>query len=316
MSPSVASGSARFVGPLDRILYLRSLPSIGEVSTEDLASMAEYLQERTFRKGQALIPGDRPVGSIHFVVSGMVRAKFRGVTVGVVEPPEGVGLNGFLSRQPSGYEAIAEVDTRTLAIDTDAVVGILEDRFALMYGWIRQLAAQLLDAHELLPQSTKELVNDEGDGPTTPLDLVERLVRMSTHGAFTNSNLDAVMAVARRQVERRWQAGERIWNEGDPSDCGFVIRHGRVRCWSNSGDRSFGGGPGFGLGFLEGFAGVPRPVNAEAETEVVALIDQISTIVDVLEDNSDMAFDLSASLATDLLGRLGAPQSKSSELGT
>ena len=54
--------------------------------------MAEYLEERTFRQGQALIPGDRPVGSIHFVVSGMVRATFREVTVGVVEPPKGVGM--------------------------------------------------------------------------------------------------------------------------------------------------------------------------------------------------------------------------------
>jgi CRP-like cAMP-binding protein len=312
LSPSIASGSARFVGPLDRILYLRSLPSIGEGSIEDLASMAEYLEERTFRKGQALIGGDGPVGSIHFVVSGMVRATFREVTVGVVEPPVGVGLIGFLSRQPSGYEAIAEVDTRTLAIDTDALVGILEDRFALMYGGIRQLSAQLLDAQKLLPEAIQEPVEDEGDSPP-PLDLVERLVRMSNRGVFANSNLDAVMAVARRQVERRWQAGERIWNEGDPADCGFSIRHGRVRCWSNSGDRSFSVGVGFGLGFIEGLAGVPRPVNAEAETEVVALIDQISTIVDVLEDNSDMAFDLSASLATYLLERLSAPKSKSSE---
>jgi CRP-like cAMP-binding protein len=312
----VASGSARFVGPLDRILYLRSLPSIGEASTEDLASMAEYLEERTFRKGQALIPGDRPVGSIHFVVSGMVRATFREVTVGVIEPPAGVGLLGFLSRQPSGYEAIAEVDTRTLAIDTDAFVGILEDRFALMYGGIRQLAAQLLEAQKLLPQGTEEPVSDEGDSPTTPLDLVERLVWMSNRGVFANSNLDAVMAVARRQVERRWQAGERIWSEGDPADCGFSIRHGRVRCWSDSGDRSFTGGVGFGLGFIEGLAGVPRPVNAEAETEVVAFIDQISTIVDVLEDNSHMAFELSASLATFLLERLTAPKGKSSERET
>ena len=302
-----------FVGPLDRILYLRSLPSIGEASIEDLASIAEYLEERTFRKGQALIQGDRPVGSIHFVVSGIVRATFQGATVGVVEPPEGVGLIGFLSGQPSGYEAIAEVDTRTLAIDTDAFVGILEDRFALMYGGIQQLSLQLLDAHELLLEAPDEPAADEGDAPTTPLDLVERLVRMSSQGAFTNSNLDAVMAVARRQVERRWQRGERIWNEGDISDCGFVIRYGRVRCWSDAGDRRFTGGAGFGLGFLEGLAGVPRRVNAEAESEVVALVDQISTIVDVLEDNSDMAFDLSASLATDLLQRLGASNSDPSQ---
>lgn len=292
-----------FVGPLDRILYLRSLPSIGEASIEDLASIAEYLEERTFRKGQALIPGDRPVGSIHFVVSGMVRAKFHDDTVGVVEPPEAVGFIGFLSRQPSGFEAVAEVDTRTLAIDTDAFAGILEDRFALMYGEIRQLSLQLLDEHEMLSDGNEEPAADEGEAPTAPLDIVERLVRMTNRGVFTNSNLDAVMAVARQQVERRWRPGERIWNEGDISDCGIAIRHGRVRCWNDAGDRRFGGGAGFGLGFLEGLAGVPRQVNAEAETELVALVDEISTLVDVLEDNSDMAFDLSASLATDLLER-------------
>ena len=292
-----------FVGPLDRILYLRSLPSIGEASIEDLASIAEYLEERTFRKGQALIPGDRPVGSIHFVVSGMVRTTYGGVTIGVVEPPDGVGFIGFLSRQPSGFEAIAEVDTRTLAIDTDAFVGILEDRFALMYGAIQQVAMQLLDAHELLHDAPEDEVQDVGEAPTEPLDLVERLVRMTSRGAFTNSNLDAVMAIARRQVERRWQAGEHIWHEGDVSDSGLVIRHGRVRCWNDAGDRRFTGGPGFGLGFLEALTRVTRRVHAKAETEVVAFVDQISTIVDVLEDNSDMAFDLAATLATSLLER-------------
>lgn len=311
MSRNAASANARFVGPLERILYLRSLPSVGEATTEDLASIAEYLEERTFRQGQALIPKDRPVESIHFVVSGMVRTAFRERTIDIVEPPESVGFIGFLSRQPSGYEAVAEVDTRTLAIDTDAFVGILEDRFTLMYGGIRQLATRLLEANKSSFEAT-EPPPDVGDSPSTPLDLVERLAWMSERGVFTNSNLDAVMAVARRQVERRWPAGARIWNEGDLSDYGFAIRHGRVRCWSNAEDRRFTCDVGFGLGFLEAFSGIPRLVNAEAETEVVGLVDQISTIVDILEDNSDLAFDLSASLATNLLERLSASESSSS----
>ena len=69
-----------------------------------------------------------------------MRKIFLSNVVAVSEPPESVGLIGFLSRQPCGYEAIAEVDTRTLAIDTDAFVGILEDRFGLMYGAIQQLS--------------------------------------------------------------------------------------------------------------------------------------------------------------------------------
>lgn len=303
LSRKAASGSARFVGPLDRILYLRSLPSISEATIEDLASLAEYLEERTYRQGQPLIRGDRPVESIHFVVSGMVRTTFRDVTIGVIEPPEGVGFLGFLSRQPSGYEAIAEVDTRTLAVDKDVFVGFLEDRFALMFGSLRQVSTQLLELEEQAPDVSEPLPEDEGDPPTKPFDLVERLVWMSQRGVFANSNLDAVMALAREQEERRWRPGERIWNEGDSADYGFVIRHGRVRTWTASG-RTIMKGTGFGIGFLEGMAGVPRPTSAEAETEVVALVDRISTVVDVLEDNSDLAFDLSASLATWLLERL------------
>jgi hypothetical protein len=77
---------------------------------------------------------------------------------------------------------------------------------------------------------------------------------MSRHGIFTNGNLDAVMAVARRQVERLWQPGERIWTEGDRADYGFSIRHGRVRCWSDDGPRRSQGRAGDSLGFLEGLA--------------------------------------------------------------
>lgn len=299
MSRNVGA-NARFVGPLERILYLRSLPTVGKASIEDLASIAEYLEERTYRQGQALIRGDRPVESIHFVVSGMVRSTFEGATVRVVEPPDGVGFVGFLARQPSGYEAVAEVDTRTLAIDTDVFVGILEDRFALLYGGIQQVSGQLLALQVRSTESAEVVV---GAAPTAPLDLVERLVWMSDHGVFARSNLDAAMALARQQVERRWLPGARIWSEGEPSELGLSIRHGRVRCWNQAGDRQFTGGSGFSLGYLEGLAGVPRRVTAEAETEVVALVDRISTIIDVLEDNSDLAFDLSAAFATGLLRR-------------
>lgn len=288
---------------MERILYLKSLPNLGDAPIDHLVSLAEYLEERTYRRGQVLIAADGPVEAIHFVVSGSVRGSYRGKTIVITEPPSGVGLLGALSRVTGEYEAVAEMDTRTLSIHADAFFGIIEDNFGMMLAGLKQMSRDLLDARERLPDLGLETGDDPNPPyPETDMDLVERLVwACRPDSVYENSNVDAVMQICRAQTEVRWPAGHRIYSQGDPSDFGFSIRWGRIRAWGNSGEREFTAGAGFGMGFLDGMAGIPRQVNVEAETEVVAIVGPIASTIDVLEDNADLAFDLTAGLATFLL---------------
>ena len=294
---------ARFVGPMDRILYLRSLPMIGEMSIERLAVLAEHLEERFTRKGQVVIPLDRPVSHMHFVVSGLVRTTFKGTTIALVAPPYGAGFAAALSRVDEGYEAVAEVDTQTLRLDREVFLNFMEDDFQLMLNAIRLNSRGLLNLRDKLPTGSEHDDYEASSSYTgKPLDLVERLVWMIRNSSvFKNGNIDAVMEICRRQTERRWQDGERIWSVGDRADFGFSILQGKVRCWGADGQREFTAGEGFGLGFLDSFGASVRHVNADAQGEVVGLVDDIGTLIDVFEDNFDLARDLLSAITLSTL---------------
>ncbi len=299
-----ASAHGNSIGPLERLVFLKSLGALGQVALEELASIAEYLEERTYRKGSELISASGPPEEIHWVVSGRTVTNYQGVPVAYVEPPFASGFLGYLARCPSGYEVVAEVDTHTLTIKSDILFDIFEDYFDGILLGLRQLSKQLLAVRERLPVSDEPVPVEHPDFgfPKRPLDLVQRLLWLTeTSAVFANSNLDAVMQIARNQTEKRWQPGERIWSTGEHADYGLSILYGNVRCWGDEGQRSFTAGSGFSLGHLNAMAEQPRNHNAEAVTEVVALVDYTADVVDVLEDNTDLALGLSGNLAANLL---------------
>ncbi len=315
MSTSALHHRARFIGPMDRILYLRSLPMFGRRSFEFLARLADHLEERHFRQGQVVAPADRPVDSVYFIVSGQVRTTYKGSTIAVVQPPYGLGFAAALSRVADSYEAIAEVDTQTLRLDRDVFLNLMEDDFSFTLATIRWVTGDVLRARDQLPPKDSDEEEDSAHLPSypgQPLNLVERLVWMvRSSSVFANSNIDSVMAICRRQSERRWQDGERLWSKGDLAPFGLSILKGAVHCWGDEDQREFTGGVGFGVGYLDGLAGNGRYLNARAQGELIALVDDIETLVDVFEDNFSLASDLLATLcATNLeIGAMTGPDS-------
>ena len=196
------------------------------------------------------------------------------------------------------------MDTQALSISAEILFDIFEDYVDGILLGLRQLSQQLLAVRERLPISADPVPveHPEFGYPKKPLDLVQRLLWLTQNNAvFANGNLDAVMQIARSQAEKRWQPGDRIWSTGDLADYGMSILYGHVRCWGDQGQRPFTAGSGFSLGHLNAMAQLPRNHNAEATTEVVALVDNTAAVIDVLEDNTDLAIDLSGNLAANLL---------------
>jgi CRP-like cAMP-binding protein len=91
-----------------------------------------------------------------------------------------------------------------------------------------------------------------------------------------------------------------LWREGEAAHAIFLLRSGRVRARGSSGV-DFLPGPGFPLGALEALGESPRWYEAVCETPVVALQGHMGALVDVFEDNFEMAMDYLAVLAQSTL---------------
>jgi CRP-like cAMP-binding protein len=288
----------RLVPPLERMLYLKRIPMLSGLPTAEVAVLADAAGERFFPKGSVVFREEQAVGSMHFVVQGSLAVLRRGARVGEVQPGGEIGGLHVFTRDALGSHVVAEDDTLTLEVDVDAMADVLEDRFPILQHVLRETSRQALELlvrFQLDPSVAFEHTPPAPDDPADS-DLVGKLFFLRRMAVFERSSVTALAELARTMAQVRFETGTVLWQEGEPSPGLLLIRSGSVRA-TGSGGVSFQAGPGAPLGALEGVAEVPRWYEAVAETPVLALQGQAGVLVDLFEDNFEMAMDYLAVIA-------------------
>jgi CRP-like cAMP-binding protein len=129
------------------------------------------------------------------------------------------------------------------------------------------------------------------------LDFVERLLLFkSPEGPFEFSSIDALAELAQRARHRSIEPDTTLWSEGERAGTVCLIVSGSIRCSASRdiGRVEFRAGGGAAVGALESIAGEPRWHDAVAETRVEMLETDVSDLIDVFEDNVEMAIDFLA----------------------
>lgn len=293
-------------GPLERALYLRTLPELAGLSADDLGIVAQSARIRRFPAGTVLIDPAAPPHAIHAIAKGTVLVHGRGYRGDRIGPGRGVGMLSLLARS-AGLTATAETEVETLEFEADTVLDSYEDHFNLLYHQIRNLARRTLAARRrLTPRSPLKSWPEPPDYGDRDLDLVERLVVIRRASPLPRNSLTAMAEIARLMEEHHFAPGDYLWREGDNSGHLLTIVSGTVRCVPSHGAPAFQCGPGYPLGDTESLSGEPRWFDAVAETATIVLRGDTETYLDVLEDHFEMAADFLAAMASDLLDLLEA----------
>jgi CRP-like cAMP-binding protein len=289
---------ARAVPALERLLYLKRIPLLAGLEASEVAVLADAAIERYFQKGAVVFREGEPASSMHFVVEGALANIRRGLQAGVVRPGGGIGGLPVLARESMGSRVVAEQDTLTLEVDADAIAEVLEDRFPILLHMLREVNRQALlllqklrlDPAPFFPGPTGELGGGLG------LDLVDRLLLMRRMPVFERTSVTTLAELARTLASVRFEPGTVLWHEGEPAHGILLLSGGSVQA-EGSGGVSFSVGPGFPLGALEALGQLPRWYRARVATPVTALQCQMDVLVDLFEDNFDMAMDFLALVA-------------------
>jgi CRP-like cAMP-binding protein len=291
------------IGPVERLLHFKRSSALGGLGAGELAVIAEHAVERRFRKGEALLREGEPAGALHVVVDGKVHVARRGQVLGHGGPGAVAGGFAIFARDPEGIEAIAEADTLTLEIDADTLNEIFEDHFAILHHVLRLVCRQLRQSFEQRPgemQRSLPAVRPAEQAPRE-LDYVQRIFYLRRVPVFARCSINALSELSRGLTEMTWEPGTPLWRHGDPSGTVLLLVSGLALC-TTPGGVVFVAGGGSPLGAIDSLAEEPRFFDVMAETRLVALQGTVESIVDVFEDNFEMAMDCLAVMARTLLG--------------
>jgi len=293
----------RTVSHVERVLLLRKVAVVGSLPAVAIGRVAEYARERSFAAGTDLLRGGEPAGALYYVVDGQVRLRRRGHDLGLAGAGAGVGELALLARDADGLEARAEADTLTLQLTRESVLEMFDDHFSIFQHVLRELCRQIIRLLRRLPQDSVRGLPPlrEFDVGDRELDLVERILFLRQAAPFQRSSINALAELSRAVTEVRFEPGTVLWEEGSSSRALFLIAKGSVRCESAHGFRMTVG-PGNPLGGVESLGDVPRWYEAVTQTPVVALAGDVDTLLDVFEDNMEMAVDYLAIMAQWMLG--------------
>ena len=304
----MAETTFRFVSPLERALYLKSVNVLGELSSPELATMAQHTQERFFRKGSVILSQGQPVQSFHVVADGRVAVEGDEHGRAVLGPKQKVlGFLTMLAHYEErhcdvGLRATAETDVTTLEIEADDFYDVLEDHSSMLHYVIKNLARFMLHERREMSSGTY-LAPGEGLLKTSDreLDLVERLVFLRRGTALELANMDTLVELARNMEELRFDRGDVLWEPGAPSGFVYIIAGGTVRCNFKAEGHHFRAGPGYPLGNIESLAAEPRWFQAVAESPLVILRGSTDVFLDVVEDHFEMARGFVAAMALGII---------------
>ena len=146
-----------------------------------------------------------------------------------------------------------------LVLRAEDLEKVFEDHFEILLSQIRHLAGQILEARIKIPDGTF-LASRRGPKPDTlaGIDLIDRILYLRQGDSFNHVNLDALVEMAVRLRETRFEANTQLWRLGDPSNFAYILVEGTVCGNCDEGRRRFRAGPGYPLGNLESICQAPR----------------------------------------------------------
>jgi CRP-like cAMP-binding protein len=289
----VAADPSATVATFQRLLRLRRSLNVVGLSSAALAGIASQMEECSFPRGSVLLGEGDPVTSAFSLVDGEVRVSRRGTVIGRVGAGFALGSRGLLLGKPLGVEFAAETDVSALVVESGRMATILEDYFPLLHEVIRDAAHVNVDlrrrlgpfgAHPPAPAPRPFTFRTRG--------VVERIMFLRRAGPFQEANVGGLAELADAMRFASLEPGTVLWNAGEPADRIVIPVSGLIEClWDRPGlgPVRFQSTVGVPLGSRESVAGIPRWYRATAETKTEALELGVDELIDIFEDNFEMA---------------------------
>jgi len=289
-----------FGGPMDRVLLMRTMPMFEGLGPIQLAAIAQHSAERFVPRGASVEIGGEDSGKVLLIAEGELESENAGSRQRLTKG-DSAGFIERLAHSDSQLTFEARIDTMLLELDWEAQLGVCEEHFSVIAGYISFVATRLVERTQLLAppeHGPVALIAAQDFGGL--LDLNERLLLLSRSGAFSSGCLDALSELSHHAEELRLRKGRELWAAGQEADGFVVIASGAIRLDDQRG-ASVIYRAGTASGMAESLSRNYRRFSATSLEPTVALRIQIESFMDILEDHFDLSLDVLSTLARRLL---------------
>jgi len=278
----------------ERILELRQVPALRSVPPRILAELASSVELETHPPGAALMREGEPVGSAAWIVDGRAVWTRDGRRLGVAELGASIGLLEVTASQLATAGVRAETDVALARIGAERWIELLEDSFDIAHAVLSAITGELAVLGRRRfgePPSSRWVA----EPPSRELDFAERIVLFRKSLPFCRAPIRTLAVLAQRAAIRSLPRGGVLWERGQEAREVMVLLEGAV----NEARARFGEGDTVGL--VEALAGRRREAQALAHAPVRAIAFDVEALMDVLEDDEELAIELLRVCASELL---------------
>ncbi len=286
------------VGRIERLHALRLMFVDSSVSTAALAALAAQLEAVRIPKGTVLEHAGGPGSVIYFVTEGELEMIRDGKPFGKFGARSVVGGIASFARDPQGFTAQATRETVALRLRFEDMIEVFEDHYELMQAAMEGLAQGTIELRQQIKPHAGFDMEPPRDSPEVlvePLGLIERMLVLRSSLAV-HTHVDELAELARSAQEVHFKADATLWDEGERATHMLALVRGGVRATTKAG-LSFKFGPADLVGALDTIGGGNRWFTARAERPVIALALDRDALLDLVEDQADLGFDLLRMLA-------------------
>jgi CRP-like cAMP-binding protein len=290
---------------LQRTLILRGFSGFKTLEPEELALIASICRERFFAAGEVMHQEGAPVSAFHMVVDGDVQMYRNGRPQRVMHGRSTVGALASLARDPNGAQAVALTDVVALEVNREDMDEVFEDNFGVLQNVLVGLAHGVRE-FQIKAGGGAAMDHNHRMGRvdlSRSFTLVDKMLILKSATNFALVSLEALSQMARDADEVRFKAGARIWDRGAVADWSMLIVDGVVECIPES-LPPFRLATSFYVGGVDSLTLSPRWYGCVAETDVVALKIHSHRFMDILEDHTDMALEMTRNFARGLMTAL------------
>lgn len=301
------------VGRVERIHALRGMFGPTGPSTASLAALAAQLDAVRMPAGTIVEQVGGPGSVIYFVLEGELVVERDHKPFGVFGARSVVGVLPAFARDPQTFITTVTRDAVALRLRFDDMMEVFEDHFDMLLSALAGLSRNTIELRRLIrPHAGYDsaLRADPEEPAAEPLGLIERMLVLRSSLAV-HTHIDELAELARAAQEVHFPQGATLWEEGGEATLMLILVCGRVSCRTSDG-LSFRFGPGDLVGALDTISGTPRWFTGHADSKVMALAVERDALLDLVEDQAELGFDILRMLAqvlTSLRERVVAPPS-------
>jgi CRP-like cAMP-binding protein len=301
------------VGRVERIHALRGMFGATGPSTASLAALAAQLDAVRMPAGTIVQQVGGPGSIIYFVLEGELVVEREGKPFGVFGARSVVGVLPAFARDPQTFVTTVTKDAVALRLRFDDMMEVFEDHFDMLQSALSGMSRNTIELRRLIrPHAGYEAAQrpDPEEPATEPLGLIERMLVLRSSLAV-HTHIDELAELARAAQEVHFPRGGVLWDENNDATHMLILVCGRVSCHTSDG-LFFKFGPGDLVGALDTISGTPRWFTAHADSRVMALAVERDALLDLVEDQAELGFDILRMLAqvlTMLRERVVAPPS-------